>query len=309
MPDRVALAPPVGDDVPHMARTKVSTGVELEYETFGEEGAPTMVLVMGFSMQLTGWDPRFCGALAARGYRVVRFDNRDVGKSTHWSHAGIPDFMRALAGDRSVAPYGIEDMADDLAALIPALGAPTAHVVGVSMGGFIAQEAAIRHPGRVASVASIMSSTGDRTVGQARPEALAVVMAPAPQERDEAIGHSLAIWRVIGSPGYPFDEERTRRNSAEAFDRDHDAAGVARQSAAIITQRDRTADLHRLRVPFAVIHGDSDPLIDVSGGKATAAAVPGARLHVLPGMGHDLPEALWPTFIDAIVDNARRAEA
>jgi pimeloyl-ACP methyl ester carboxylesterase len=292
-----------------MARTKVSTGVELEYDTFGDDQAPTMVLVMGFSLQLTGWDPRFCGALAARGYRVVRFDNRDVGKSTHWSHAGIPDFMRALGGDRSVAAYGIEDMADDVAAFIPALGVPSAHVVGVSMGGFIAQEAAIRHSGRIASVTSIMSSTGDRRVGQAKPEALAVAMAPAPQEREEAIAHSLAIWRVIGSPGFPLDEERQRRRSAEAFDRDHDAAGVARQAVAIVTQRDRTEDLRKLRVPFGVIHGESDPLIDVSGGQATAAAVPGARLHVVPGMGHDLPEALWPTFIDAIVDNARRAVA
>jgi pimeloyl-ACP methyl ester carboxylesterase len=292
-----------------MAHTKVSTGVELEYETFGEPEAPTLVLVMGFSQQLIAWDPRLCGMLAARGFRVVRFDNRDVGKSTKLSHAGFPDFMRALGGDHTVAPYRIEDMADDLAALVGALAVPSAHVVGVSMGGFISQEAAIRHPGRIASLTSIMSSTGDRLVGQARPEALAVVMAPAPQEREEAIAHAESIWRVIGSPGFPFDEERVRRRSAEAYDRDHDAAGAARQAVAIVTQRDRTPDLRKLRLPVAVIHGADDPLIDVSGGNATAEAIPGARLHVIPGMGHDLPEPLWPTFVDAIVDNAHRAGA
>lgn len=292
-----------------MPRTRVSTGIELEYDTFGDAGAPPVVLVMGFSLQMTAWDPRFCEMLAARGFLVVRFDNRDVGKSTKLADAGFPDFMRAMAGDRSAAPYRIEDMADDLAGLVDALGLKAAHLVGVSMGGFISQEAAVRHPDRVLSLTSIMSSTGDRTVGHPRPDVLGVVMAPAPPEREAAIERSLLVWRAIGSPGLPFDEARVRRRAAESWDRDHDAAGIARQAAAIVTQRDRTPDLGKVRVPTAVIHGQDDPLIHVSGGEATARAVPGARLVVVPGMGHDLHEALWPTFVDAIVDNARRAGA
>jgi pimeloyl-ACP methyl ester carboxylesterase len=292
-----------------MPRAVVSTGMELEYDIVGEAEAPTVVLVMGFSMQMIAWDPRFCETLAARGFRVARFDNRDIGKSTKLAHAGFPDFARAMMGDRSAAPYGIEDMADDLGAFIVALGVPAAHVVGLSMGGFIVQETAIRHPGRVLSMASVMSSTGDRGVGQARPEALAVLFAPPAPDREGALEHAMTAWRVLRSPGFPFDEARTRQRSAEAWDRDHDPAGVARQAAAIVTQRDRTADLARVRVPAVVIHGADDPLIDVSGGEATAHAIPGARLVVVPGMGHDLPPPAWPTVIDAIVDNARRAEA
>jgi pimeloyl-ACP methyl ester carboxylesterase len=292
-----------------MPRAKVSTGIELEYETFGEPDAPTLILVMGFSMQMIAWDTRFCVSLAARGYRVVRFDNRDVGKSTKLTHAGYPDFARAVAGDRSAAPYGVEDMADDLAALVQALGVPAAHLVGVSMGGFIVQETAIRHPGRVLSLASLASTTGDRTVGQATPEALAVLFSPPAPDLEGALERAVAVWRVIGSPGFPADVERIRRRTAEAWDRDNDPAGVARQAAAVVTQRDRTVDLGAVRVPAVAVHGAEDPLIQVSGGEATARAIPGARLVVVPGMGHDLHEATWPTLIDAIVDNARRAGA
>jgi pimeloyl-ACP methyl ester carboxylesterase len=291
-----------------MPRAQVSTGIELEYDVFGEPEAPTMVLVNGFSMQMVAWDPRFCESLAARGFRVVVFDNRDVGKSTKLAHAGFPDFARAMKGDRSAAPYAIEDMADDLSAFVVALGVPAAHLVGLSMGGFIVQETAIRHAGRVLSLASIMSSTGDRGVGRARPEAMAVLLAPPPPDRDGAVEHALTTWRVIGSL-VEGDEDRIRRRAGEAWDRDHEPAGVARQAAAIFTQRDRTADLGRVRVPAVVIHGASDPLIDVSGGEATARAIPTGRLVVVPGMAHDLPPAVWPTVVDAIVDNARRAEA
>ncbi len=292
-----------------MPRAVVSTGVELEYDVFGAAEAPTVVLVMGFSLQLVAWEPRFCESIAARGFRVVRFDNRDVGKSTKLAHAGFPDFPRAMGGDRSAAPYAIEDMADDLGAFVVALGVPAAHVVGVSMGGFIVQETAIRHPGRVLSLASIMSSTGNRAVGGSKPEALAVLFAPPAADRDGAVERALTTWRVLRSPGFPYDEEGVRRRTLDAWNRDHEPAGVARQAAAIVTQRDRTADLARLKTPAVVIHGAADPLIDVSGGEATAAAIPGARLVVVPGMGHDLPPEVWPTVVDAIVDNARRAEA
>jgi pimeloyl-ACP methyl ester carboxylesterase len=288
-------------------RADVSRGIQLEYEVFGDAGAPTLVLVMGFAAQMIIWHVDFCRQLADRGFRVVRFDNRDVGLSTKLS--GTPDFLRAMTGDRSAAFYAIEDMADDLAGLIDALGVPAAHVVGASMGGFIVQETAIRHPSRVLSLASIMSSTGNRGVGTPRPEALAVLMMPPPADRDGAIERALTLWRTIGSPGFPFDEPAIRARSAASWDRDHEPTGIARQAAALFTQRDRTADLGHVQAPAVVIHGVDDPLVTLSGGEATAKAIPGARLVAIPGMGHDMPVPAWPTILDAIVDNARRAGA
>ena len=292
-----------------MPRAKVSGSVELEYEIIGEASAEPLVLVMGFSLQMIHWDDRFCALIADRGFRVVRFDNRDVGLSTKLGHLGVPDFARAMMGDRTAAPYAIEDMADDLDGLLGALDMPSAHLVGASMGGFIVQETAIRHPARVRSLTSIMSTTGNRLVGQPRPEALGALLMPPPADRAAALDRAVHIWKVIGSPGFPFDEARARKSAAASWDRDHDAAGVARQAAAVFTQRDRTADLGRVRAPALVIHGAEDPLLTVSGGKATAEAIPGALLLVVPGMGHELPEGAWPTVVDAIVDNARRAVA
>jgi pimeloyl-ACP methyl ester carboxylesterase len=288
-------------------RADVSRTIQLEYEVFGDAGAPTLVLIMGFAAQMIVWHVNFCRQLAGRGFRVVRFDNRDVGLSTKLS--GSPDFMRAMAGDRTAAAYSLEDMADDVSGLIGALGVPAAHVVGASMGGFIAQETAIRHPERVLSLASIMSSTGDRTVGVPRPEAFAALLVPPPPDREGAIERAVSLWRIIGSPGFPFDEAAIRARSAAVWDRDHDPTGIARQAAALFTQRDRTVDLGKLKVPTLVIHGIDDPLVTLSGGEATARAIPGARLVTIPGMGHDLPEPAWPTILDAIVDNARRAGA
>jgi len=290
-----------------MPRAKVSDSVELEYEFIGDAGAPTIALVMGFSMQMIAWDVSFCEQIASRGFRVLRFDNRDVGLSTKLSRLGVPDMMRVMSGDRSAAVYRIEDMADDLAALLASLGVEGAHVAGASMGGFIVQETAIRHPERLRSVTSIMSSTGDRSVGYPRPEALGVLMRPPPADRAEVADRAVSLWRTIGSPGFPFDEERVRARALAAWDRGVDPAGVARQMAAILTQRDRTADLGRVRIPAAVIHGGADPLIHVSGGEATARAIPDARLTIVPGMGHDFAEGAWPAIIEAIVENARRA--
>ncbi|MFT3836374.1 MAG: alpha/beta hydrolase [Myxococcaceae bacterium] len=284
-----------------MPRAKVPTGVELEYESFGDPGASPIVLVMGFGQQLLSWDEELCTGLAARGFRVVRFDNRDVGLSTKLESAGLPDFSKVMAGDRSAAPYGIEEMADDLAGLIDVLGG-SAHIAGVSMGGFIVQEAAIRHPSRVKSVTSIMSSTGERAVGRPRPGIAALLFSPAPPERAEAIDHFVEVWRAFSSPGFHFDEPRLRKRLAASWDRDHDPIGVGRHGAAVLSQRDRTSDLGKLRMPAAVIHGVDDPLITVSGGEATARAIPGAKLHLIPGMGHDLPAELWPKLQDVIVD-------
>lgn len=286
-----------------------TNGLELEYEAFGDESAPPLVLVMGFSEQLTAWDERFCGQLASRGFRVVRFDNRDVGLSTRLDAAPLPNIAAILGGDKSSIAYSIEDMADDTVGLIDALGLASAHVAGLSMGGMIAQSLAIRHPARVRSLASIMSTTGDRAVGQASSEALALVGRRGPVERSAAIEHGLLVWRTLRSPKYFFDEAEVRARVARAYDRSFYPDGSARQAAAIVSQRDRTAGLGGVKVPAVVIHGADDPLINISGGEATARAIPGARLVVVPGMGHDLPEGVWPIVIDALTENAKRAES
>ena len=284
-----------------------TNGVELEYETFGNEGAPPVVLVMGFSQQLVAWDAAFCTRLAARGFFVVRFDNRDVGLSTKVA-GPRPDIPAILGGDRSTVTYGIDDMADDTAGLIEWLGFESAQVVGVSMGGMIAQTLAIRHPPLVKSLVSIMSTTGDPSVGHAQPATLAAVMTRAPTAREENIEHGVLVWHQLRSPGFTYDEGQGRARIAVAFDRSFSPDGVAHQAAAIASQADRTAALAKVKVPVTVIHGADDSLIDRSGGEATARAIPGAKLVVVPGMGHDLPAAVWPLVIDAIVETASRAQ-
>lgn len=284
-----------------------ANGITLEYDTFGHTGDPTLVLIMGFAMQMIAWDERFCTALAGRGFRVVRFDNRDVGLSSRIDGGPMPNVFAALGGDTSSASYSLDDMADDVAGLLDALDVPTAHIVGASMGGMIAQLVAIRHPSRVTSLASIMSTTGDRSVGHSSQEAMAALLTPPPPDREGMQDFTVNLLRVIGSPGYPMDEAMVRARSAHAYDRGSDPLGVARQFMAIVTARDRTGELARVTVPTVVIHGAQDPLIQPDGGEATARAIPGARLVLVPGMGHDLPAALWPTLIDAIVGNANRA--
>lgn len=284
-----------------------ANGIDLEYDEFGSPDDPGFLLVMGFSVQMTGWDERFCARLAEHGFRVVRFDNRDVGLSSRIAGGPLPDVMKALAGDHSSASYTIADMADDAAALLDALGMAPAHVLGVSMGGMIVQSLAIRHPDRVRSLCSVMSTTGDPSVGAPRAEAIAALLSPPATDRDEAAARAVASSKVLGSPAHPTDEATVRARAMAAFDRSHDPTGVARQLVAILASADRTADLGAVTAPTLVIHGADDPLIDVSGGEATAKAVPGSELLVVPGMGHDLPEALWDTIIDAAAANAAKA--
>jgi pimeloyl-ACP methyl ester carboxylesterase len=286
-----------------------TNGIEIEYEAFGDPGAPVMVLIQGFAQQLLTWDPRFCMELANHGYRVVRFDNRDAGLSTRFESARPVDLGAILGGDTATLAYTIDDMADDTVGLIDVLGVASVHVVGVSMGGMIAQSLAIRHAARIQSLGSIMSTTGDRRVGQASPDVLALLGRRPPAEREAAIEQGVGFWRVIRSPGFPFDEAAVRDRVARSYDRAFYPSGVARQAAAIVSQTDRTPALRSLTVPAVVIHGAEDPLIHVSGGAATAQATPGARLVVVPGMGHDLPPGVWPLVVDALVDNARRASA
>jgi pimeloyl-ACP methyl ester carboxylesterase len=281
--------------------------LDLAYETFGDAGDPPVLLVMGLATQMIGWPDDFCAGLAARGHFVVRFDNRDIGLSTHLHSAGAADVLAVLAGDTSSVPYALADLADDTVGLLDALGLDAVHVVGASMGGMIAQLVALRHPERVRSLTSIMSTTGDPTVGGPSEAALAVLLAPPAGDREGAVRRVVDTYRVIGSPGFEFDESSVRDRAGLSFDRAYDPAGVARQLGAVLTTPDRTRDLEAVSVPTLVIHGSADTLVNVSGGRATAAAVPGAELLVVEGMGHDLPREVWPEITDrvcALIDRA-----
>ncbi len=290
-----------------MRTTRVGE-IELAYETFGSAQDPPLLLVMGLATQMIGWPDELCRMLAGRGLYVIRFDNRDVGLSTHLDSAGAPDVLAVMGGDRSGVPYGLADMADDAAGLLDALGLDAAHVVGASMGGMIAQLMVLRHPRRVRSLTSIMSTTGDPAVGTPAEAAIGVLLAPPATDRESAVQRAVVAFRVVGSPGVEFDEAGVRERAGLAFDRAHDPAGVARQMAAVLTTPDRTADLAGVAVPTLVVHGAQDPLVGVSGGRATAAAVPGAELLVVEGMGHDLPRAVLPELADRIGALAARAD-
>lgn len=287
-----------------------TNGIELEHETFGDPARPTVLLVMGLGIQLLGWDERFCNLLAERGFHVVRFDSRDVGLSTKIEAGGTPNVIEIfMSGNTAAAPYTLDDMAADTAGLLDHLGVEAAHLVGVSMGGMIAQTLACRHPDRVLSLTSIMSTTGDRAVGQPRPDILGLMTTPVPSDREGYVEFQYSIFKQIGSPRYPPDEAELKALIGALYDRSYYPAGFLRQLAAILASADRTPALADVKVPALVIHGEDDPLIAPSGGEATAAAIPGAKLMKVPGMGHDLPPELWPQFIDAIVENAERAGA
>ncbi|HEX5061270.1 MAG TPA: alpha/beta hydrolase, partial [Kofleriaceae bacterium] len=259
--------------------------------------------------QLIGWPDGLCDEIVGRGLHVIRFDNRDVGESTHLTSAPTPNFIAAMAGDTSSASYSLSDMAGDSVGLLDALGIDSAHLVGASMGGFIAQTIAIEHPTRVRSLTSIMSSTGDRSVGQPHPEGMQVFAAPPAFTREDVIKRSQNAFRAVGSTGFEVDLDAIGERAGRAFDRSFDPLGVMRQGVAVLASGDRTARLRSLDVPTMVIHGAVDKLCDVSGGRATAAAIPGAELLVIEGMGHDLPRALWPAFAAKIAETVKRGEA
>jgi pimeloyl-ACP methyl ester carboxylesterase len=296
--------------IPHSDPASVKVdGVELVYDTFGQASAPPLLLIMGLGAQMIAWDDEFCAQLAARGYWVIRFDNRDVGLSTKFDEAGVPD-MAALArvqarGEAIQAPYTLADMADDAAGLLDALGAGSAHVVGVSMGGMIAQAMAIRHPDRVRTLTSTMSSTGNPDLPPPKPEALAVLTTPAPTDRAGYLEGAVVSWKVLGGSGFPLDEDYARARAGQAFDRGLHPEGIARQMAAILASGSRKEALRSVTVPTLVIHGDADPLVPVEGGIDTADAIRDAGLLIIKGLGHALPPAVWPQVIDAI---ARHAE-
>jgi pimeloyl-ACP methyl ester carboxylesterase len=281
--------------------------LKLCYETFGSPDSPPILLIMGLGSQMLLWDEEFCERLASREFFVIRFDNRDIGHSTILRNAAVPKQWQLATRDPRSASYSLDDMASDAVGLLDHLDIGAAHIVGVSMGGMIAQLVAINHPGRVLSLVSIMSSTGARRVGRPQPRVALRMLRRARVDRDGYIEDHIQTYRTIGSPGFEFDEDHKRQRAGRVFARGIHPAGSARQLAAIVTARDRTSALHELRVPAAVIHGEADPLVDISGGRATAKAIPGAALLTIPGMGHDLPREVWPKVIEAIVQTAGRA--
>jgi pimeloyl-ACP methyl ester carboxylesterase len=282
--------------------TASSNGIELCYDTFGDPADPTMLLVMGLGSQMIHWYDDLCDEIVARGFHVVRFDNRDTGGST-WLDDVPATVQGALAGGAVDVPYLLADMADDAVGLLDHLGVDRAHVFGVSMGGMIAQTIAIRHPARVASLASVMSTTGDPDVGTPTPEAMAALMAAPPATREayqDAAVHHAEVW---GSPGL-FDVARLRETAGRAWDRGVNPAGTARQLVAIMSSGSRSVDLAALDVPTVVVHGTADTLVQPTGGERTAEVIPDAKLVVIEGMGHDLAPPLWPQILDAVTGHA-----
>ncbi len=284
----------------------VGRGIGLCYERLGSPADPPLLLIMGLGQQLLAWPDEFCEALIARGLQPIRFDNRDIGRSTH---ASTPPPRMAQFVSRRFAPdqYDLGDMARDTAGLLELLELSPAHVVGISMGGMIAQMLAARYPQHVRSLVSIMSSTGARRVGWAAPSTLRMMFRPPPHDREAAAERAVLMFRHVGSLGFPFDEESIRERSRKAFDRDpRAAAGTARQMAAIIKSGDRTAELHRIAAPTLVIHGDRDRMVHPSGGRATAAAIPHARLVTIDGLGHDLPAGAHARLVELIAGHAQQ---
>ncbi len=285
----------------------VHRGVELCYQTFGDPDDEPLLLVMGLGGPMTWWDPALCRMLAAAGFYVIRYDNRDTGRSTRTGpRVSRTTLLRAFAGGKVRAPYSIADLADDGLGLLDHLGLDSAHVVGVSMGGMIVQTMAIGHPSRVRSLTSIMSTTGKRSVGWQHPSLLPTLIGPRGPGRNGYVKMSARTWQLIGSPAYPQSDAEVEKRAGETYDRGVSASGVMRQMLAVLTQPNRGARLRSLRMPALVVHGLSDKMVHVSGGRATAAAIPGAELLLIEGMGHDMPPALFATFTEAIRRTADR---
>jgi pimeloyl-ACP methyl ester carboxylesterase len=288
-----------------------ANGITIEYDEFGDPNGRPLLLIMGLGAQMILWHEEFCEQFAARGYRVIRFDNRDAGKSTWFPHLGVPDVMgavtAALARQPVDAPYLLRDMAADAVGVLDALQIDTADIVGASMGGMIAQTVAIDCPERVRTLTSIMSSTGNPDLPPASPDALAVLLAPPPRTRAESIERSVTVFRTIGSPGFPFDEAGVRERAERSYERGFNPDGTVRQLVAILASGSRTEALRSVTAPALVIHGKDDPLVPLAAGRATADAIPGAELLAIDGMGHDMPRALWPRLVEAIDTLAARA--
>jgi pimeloyl-ACP methyl ester carboxylesterase len=291
------------------AYATLASGITICYDSFGEPPDPTVLLIMGLGGPMTWWPAEMCQMLADRGYFVVRYDNRDAGRSSRLNnhHSARSSVVRSYLRRSTPVAYTMSDLADDAIGVLDHLGVAAAHVTGISMGGMIAQTMALEHPDRMLSLVSMMSSTGRRSVGWQHPSLFPMLLRREASARDAYIDNAEKIWARIGSPEYPTPPEEIRSRAGETFDRGVNLAGVMRQTQAVLAQPDRTSALADVQLPTLVIHGLRDKMVHVSGGRATATAIPGAELLLVPGMGHDLPRPLWPIFVDGIDRNARRA--
>ena len=295
---------------PQIAR---ANGIDICYEVFGDPNAEPMLLIMGLGAQMIHWDDEFCRQLAARGFRVIRFDNRDIGKSSRMTGGKRLSSLELLKlrflKIPVAAPYKLLDMARDTTGLMDVLGIKSAHLVGASMGGMIAQEIAISFPDRVRSLTSIMSTTGNPKVPQATREAAAMLMAPPPTTKEEYFDRFAQTWKILRVGSFPEDEALDRSRAERTYERGLNPAGVGRQLRAVLASGSRSQRLRAVKVPTLVIHGTVDPLVRPEGGRDTAASIPGAKLLMIDGMGHALPIPMWPQIIDAIDKHAHGAAA
>jgi pimeloyl-ACP methyl ester carboxylesterase len=290
--------------IPYSGEKTAKVGsVEIAYDTFGTPSSPPMLLIMGLGAQMIRWDEAFCKALAAQGHWVIRFDNRDVGLSTKFDQAGIPDIMSLIQGKKVDVPYKLKDMAADAVGLLDVLKIKSADVVGVSMGGMIAQSMAIHYPKRVRTLTSIMSSTGNPNLPQTRPEAMQVLLAPAASNRKDYITNELKAAKVLHGPKFPLNEEYVRNYAELSYDRCYHPQGFPRQLGAILGSESRNESLAKVKIPTLVIHGTADPLVPVEGGKDTAKSIPGAKLLIIEGMGHSFPVEVVPQILQAILQH------
>ncbi|MGD9957766.1 alpha/beta fold hydrolase [Nocardioides sp.] len=304
-PSRIPAEPAVSEE----QFVTVSDGVQICYQTFGTPEDEAVLLVMGLGGPMTWWDPGFCKLLASKGFFVIRYDNRDTGRSTKLKqhHVTKAHVLRAFAGRPVSAPYSLGRMGEDGLAILDQLGIEKAHVCGISMGGMIAQTLAVEHPERVQSLVSIMSTTGSRRVGWQDPKLMPALLAPRKGGREVYMANSAGFWKKISSPGYPESPQHALDRAAVTWDRGFSATGVVRHMLAVLTQPNRTQALGAVSAPSAVIHGLSDRMVHVSGGRATAKALRGSELVLIPGMGHDVPDALFEQITDVVRRTADRS--
>ncbi len=294
-------------EVPYSGEKIAKAGnVEIAYDTFGNPSSPPMLLIMGLGAQMIRWDEAFCKILASQGHWVIRFDNRDVGLSTKFDNAGVPDLMSLMQGKPVKVPYTLKDMAGDTVGLLDALGVKKADVIGVSMGGMIAQSLAIHYPERVRTLTSIMSSTGNPDLPQATPEATAVLLTPPVSNKADYITSELKVAKVLHGPVYKLDEEFVRNYAERSWERNYCPQGLSRQLGAILMSGSRSQALKKVKIPTLVIHGTADPLVPVEGGKDTAKSIPGAKLEIIEGMGHSFPTEKVPQIVKAILQHTAR---
>jgi pimeloyl-ACP methyl ester carboxylesterase len=289
-----------------------ANGIQIEYDTFGDTSSKPLLLIIGLGAQMIDWDEKHCKQLADNGHYVIRFDNRDIGLTSKFGDAGIPNVMEAFAaiaeGKSVSAPYTLDEMADDAVGLLDALNIKKAHVCGMSMGGMIAQTIAIRHPERLLSLISIYSSTGNPELPPPTPEATQVLIAPPPEEKEAYIEYLVNVFKTISGPGFPFDEKWHRELAVKRYERSFYPEGVSRQLMAILAHGNRKSALASVSVPTLVIHGSADPLVPVECGKDTAEAIPNAELIIIEDMGHDLPhDGAWPQIVEAISMHTKKS--